>query len=196
MTRRLRRAGLNWRRCHDAVQHHAGRPGIGRHRPDCRGVARMVNRTPGANRSTVGLLPARLARRVVRLWSCPRRPVAPSHNGDCDLGRQQAGAIRTTVRAAWSAQRGPSCNLIAGRRSSPSSVRRSPCVGGVTPTVLDVFSLTCAGWVRSAGGFFVPMPDQRIDAGAVLPRSGAPTPFVKMRVPVCKSPSLGKESDT
>ena len=91
--------------------------------------------------------------------------------------------------------------MVAVRRSFPIACglqdrTRSPCVGGVIPTVLDVSSLTCAGWVRSAGDFFVPMPDQRIDAGAVLPRSGVAAPFVKMRVPVCNVPSLGKEKTT
>lgn len=31
---------------------------------------------------------------------------------------------------------------------------RSPCVGGVIPTVLDVSSLNCAGPFTGAGGFF------------------------------------------
>lgn len=50
--------------------------------------------------------------------------------------------------------------MVAVRRSIPIACglqdrTRSPCVGGVIPTALDVSSsLNCAGWVRSAGDFF------------------------------------------
>lgn len=88
-------------------------------------------------------------------------------------------------------------NLIAGRGSSPFNVRRSPCVGGVIPTVLDVSSClpNCAGPFTGAGDFFVPSREDRLSDPAVIARSGVAAPFVKMRVPVCKSPSLEKESD-
>ena len=48
--------------------------------------------------------------------------------------------------------------MVAVRRSFPIACglqdrTRSPCVGGVIPTVLDVSSLNSAGWVRSAGDF-------------------------------------------
>lgn len=64
-------------------------------------------------------------------------------------------------------------------------------------SLLDVSpSLNCAGWVRSAGGFFVPSREDRPADPAVIARSGVAAPFVKMRVPVCNVPSLGKEKTT
>lgn len=79
-------------------------------------------------------------------------------------------------RAAWSAQRGPSCNPIAGLSSLG---RRSPCASGVIDADLDVTSLNCAGWVRSPGGFFPSSREDWNPSPAVITRSGAPTPLVK-----------------
>jgi len=97
----------------------------------------------------------------------------------CEQARDPAvtgGRVMVAVRRSF---------LPAGRPGAVKSV-----------SLLDVTpSLNCAGWVRSAGGFFAPSREDRASDPAVMPRSGVAAPVVEMRVPVCTLTSLGKESD-
>lgn len=84
------------------------------------------------------------------------------------------------------------CNHVLGHvKDDPKILERAVVylASSVVPQIPELIG-------RAILNTAVPSREDRLSDPAVIARSGAPTPFVKMRVPVCNVPSLGKEKTT